>query len=190
MKYLIQSKGPSQLNLFKKNIKNIFWNNFFFNYPFNNKDPVISTVVAWVSLYKHLYIHTYKKLCRSAKHLVLLWCRNCSKAFLVWTEALSVMQFATLLFDLKRSFTKRRFCCNFCSDKRVQTWFGPFQKPIQYGTFHFQQQNGAILFQSRNCFESGVPSVNRSPIQYTFCGISATLHFTIWYSVNIALQKV
>ena len=33
---------------------------------------------------------------------VLLWCRNCSEAFPVWTEALSVMQFATLSFDLKR----------------------------------------------------------------------------------------
>ena len=52
---------------------------------------------------------------------VLLRCRNCSEAFPVWTEALSVIQFATLPFDLKRSFTKTRFRCSFCSDKSVQT---------------------------------------------------------------------
>ena len=100
---------------------------------------------------------------------VLLRCGNCSEAFPVWTEALSVIQFATLPFDLKRSFTKTRFCCNFCSDKSVQSWFGPFQKPIRYGTFHFQQRNRAALFRSRKCFESSVPSVNRRPIRYTFC---------------------
>ena len=61
---------------------------------------------------------------------VLLQCRNCS-------EALSVIQFATLPFDLKRSFTKMRFRCNFCSDRSVQTWLGPFQKPIRYRTLHF-----------------------------------------------------
>ena len=100
---------------------------------------------------------------------VLLWCRNCSEAFPVWTEALSVTQIATLPFDLKRLFSKTRFRCNFCSDKSVYTWFGPFQKPIRYGTFHFQQRSGAVLFRSRNCFESSVPSVNRSPVRYTFC---------------------
>ena len=52
---------------------------------------------------------------------LLLRCRNCSEAFPVWTGALSVMQFATLPFDLKRLFTKTRFRCNFCSDKSVQT---------------------------------------------------------------------
>ena len=41
------------------------------------------------------------------------------KAFPVWTEALSVMQFATLPFDLKRLFTKTRFRRNFCSDNSV-----------------------------------------------------------------------
>ena len=108
---------------------------------------------------------------------VLLWCRNCSEAFPVWTEALSVTQFATLPFDLKRLFFKTRFCCNFCSDKSVHTWFGPFQKPIRYGTFHFQQRSGAVLFRSRNCFESSVPSVNRSPIRYTFC--DAPFHYPV-----------
>ena len=58
----------------------------------------------------------------------------------------------------------------FCSNKSVHTWFGLFQKPIRYGTFHFQQRSGAVLFRSRHCFESSVPGVNRSPIQYTFCG--------------------
>ena len=108
---------------------------------------------------------------------ILLRCRNCSEAFPVWTEALSVMQFATLPFDLKRSFTKTRFHCNFCSDKSVQTWFGPFQKPIRYGTFHFQQRSGAALFRSRNCFENSIPGVNRSPIRYTFC--DALCHYPV-----------
>ena len=102
---------------------------------------------------------------------ILLRRRNCSEAFPVWTEALSVMQFATLPFDLKRLFTKTRFRCNFCSDKSVHTWFGPFQKPIWYGTFHFQQRSGAVLFWSRNCFESSIPSVNRSPNRCTFCDV-------------------
>ena len=108
---------------------------------------------------------------------VLLLCRDCSEAFPVWTEALSVMQFATLPFDLKRLFTKTRFRCNFCSDKIVQTWFGAFQKPTRYGTVHFQQQSGAVLFRSRNCFESSIPSVNRSPIPYTFC--DAPFHYPV-----------
>ena len=81
-----------------------------------------------------------------------LRCRNCSKAFI---------QFATLPFDLKGWFTKTRFRFNF--------WLGPFRKPIRYGTFHFQQRSGAVLFRSRNCFESSVLSVNRSVIPYTFC---------------------
>ena len=51
----------------------------------------------------------------------------------------------------------------------VQTCFGPFQKPIRYGTFHFQQRSGAVLFRSGKCFENSVPGVNRSPIRYTFC---------------------
>ena len=89
---------------------------------------------------------------------VMLQCRNRSQAFPVWTEALSVIRSATLPFDLKRSFTSTRFRYNFCSDKIVQTWLGPFQKRIRYGTFHFQQQSGAVLFRSRNCFENSVPT--------------------------------
>ena len=101
---------------------------------------------------------------------VLLQCRNCSEAFPVWTESLTVIQFATLPFDLKRSFTKKltRFRCNFCSDNSVQTWLRPFQKPIQYGTFHFQQRNRA---------GSGAGTVSKTAflvwaeaaIRYTFC---------------------
>ena len=116
---------------------------------------------------------------------VLLWCRNCSEAFPVWTEALSGMQFATLPFDLKRSFTKTKFRCNFCSDKSVQTWFGPFQKPIRYGTFHFQQRGWAVLFRSRNCFESIIPSLNRSPIRYTFC--DAPFHYPVQFEHSLIL---
>ena len=100
---------------------------------------------------------------------ILLWCRKCSEAFPVWTEALSITQFATLPFDVKRLFTNMRFRCNFCSNRSVQTWLGPSQKPIPYRMFHFEQWSGAVLFQSRNCFESSVPSVNGSSIQYTSC---------------------
>ena len=89
---------------------------------------------------------------------VLLRCRNCSEAFPVWTEALSVIQFATLPFDLKRSFTKRRFRCDFCSDKSVQTWFGPFQKPIRYTTFHFQAMFTLHRIVKRSVAES-VPDI-------------------------------
>ena len=80
----------------------------------------------------------------------------------------------TLPFNLKRLFTKTMFRCIFCSDKSVQTWFGPFQKPIRYGTFHFQQRSGAVLFRSRNSFESSIPIENRSPIRT----LSATLRFS------------
>ena len=109
-------------------------------------------------------------------NILLRW-RNCSEAFPVWTEALSVIQFTTLPFDLKRLFTKTRFCCNFCSDKSVQTWFGPFPKPTRYDTFHFQQRSGAALFRKRNCFESSIPGVDRSPIRYTFC--DAPFHYLV-----------
>ena len=43
--------------------------------------------------------------------------------------------------------------------------------------FHFQQRSGAVLFRSRNCFESSSPSVNRSPIRYTFC--DAPFHYSV-----------
>ena len=50
-------------------------------------------------------------------------------------------------------------------------------KKIRYGTFHFQQRSGVVLFRSRKCFESSVPSVNRSPIRYTFC--HAPFHYPV-----------
>ena len=133
------------------------------------------------------YVHTvpdrFSLRCKSCSGTVwtrinvLLRCRKCSEAFPVWTEALSVIQFAKPPFDLKRSFTKTRFRCNFYSDRSVQTWLGPFQKPIRYGTFHFQQRSEAVLFRSRNCLESSVPDVNRSPIRYTFC--DAPFHYPV-----------
>ena len=120
---------------------------------------------------------------------VLLQCRNCSEAFPVWTEALPVIQCATLPFDLKRSFTKTltKFRCNFCSDKSVQTWLRPFQKPIQYGTFHFQQQNRAVQFWSRNCFQNSQFLVWAEAL---FGTLSVTLRFTIWYSARNYVYKI
>ena len=41
----------------------------------------------------------------------------CSEPFPVLTQVLSVIQFAMLPFDFKRSFTSTRLCYNFCSDK-------------------------------------------------------------------------
>ena len=84
----------------------------------------------------------------------------------------------------KNNLPKRGSGCNFCSDKSVQIWFGPFQKPIRYGTFHFQQRSGAVLFRSRNCFESTLFLVWTEALSGT---LSATLRFTIRYSVNISL---
>ena len=115
---------------------------------------------------------------------ILVQCRNCSEAFPVWTEALSAIQFATLPFDLN---PLTRFHGNFCSDKSVQTWFGPFQKPIRYGTFHFQQRSGAVLFRNRKCFESSVSSVNRSPIRYTFC--DAPFHCPVQYEHSLKWHR-
>ena len=43
--------------------------------------------------------------------------------------------------------------------------------------FHFQQRSGAVLFRSRNCLESSIPGVNRSPIRYTFC--DAPFHYPV-----------
>ena len=61
--------------------------------------------------------------------------------------------------------------------KTLDRTLGPFQKPIRYGTFHFQQRSGAVLFRNRNCFESSIPSVNRSHIRYTFC--DAPFHYPV-----------
>ena len=59
-----------------------------------------------------------------------------------------------------------------CSDlTRTVSKIYPIRK------FHFQQWSGAVLFRSRNCFETSVPSVNRSPIWYTFCNLP--FHYSI-----------
>ena len=78
--------------------------------------------------------------------------------------------------------------CNFCSDKSVHTWLRPFQKPIRYGTFHFQQRSRAVLFRSRNCFESSVPGVNRSHIRYTFC--HAPFHYPVQCEHSLKLAHL
>ena len=78
--------------------------------------------------------------------------------------------------------------CNFCSDKSVQTLFGPSQKPIRYGTFHFQQRSGAVLFRSRNCFESSSPSVNKSPIWYTSC--DAPFHYPVQCEHSLKFKNI
>ena len=58
---------------------------------------------------------------------------------------------------------------------------------IRYGTFHFQQRSGAVLFRSRNCFESSIPNVNRSPIRYTFC--DAPFHYPVQCEHSFKRQK-
>ena len=96
--------------------------------------------------------------------------------------------------SVKRSHIRRHTICNarflfekiiyqnevplqFLLRRSVQTYLGPFQRPIRYRTFHFQQRSGAVLFRSRNCFESSVLGVNRSPIWYTFC--DAPFHYPV-----------
>ena len=49
--------------------------------------------------------------------------------------------------------------------------------PIRNVPLSTAERSGAVLFRSRNCFESSVPSVNRSPIRYTFC--NAPFHFPV-----------
>ena len=84
------------------------------------------------------------------------------------------MQFATFPFDLKRSFTKTRFRCNFCSDKSVQIWFKNLSD-TERSTFH----SGAEQYCSgaETPFESSIPGVNSSPIWYTFC--DAPFHYLV-----------
>ena len=55
---------------------------------------------------------------------------------------------------------------------------------------YFQQRSGAVLFRSRNCFESSVHHVNRSPIRYTFC--DAPFHYPVQceHSLKLVLQYV
>ena len=113
---------------------------------------------------------------------ILLRCRNCSEAFPVWTEALSVMQFATLSFDLKRSFTKTRFRCNFCAIKVFRLDSNRFKNlsDTERSTFN----SGAEQY----C--SGTETASKAAFLVwteTLSGtLSATLRFTIRYSVNIA----
>ena len=47
--------------------------------------------------------------------------------------------------------------------------------PIQNVPLSTAERSGAVLFRSRNCLESSVPGVNRSPIRYTFC--DAPFHY-------------
>ena len=107
---------------------------------------------------------------------VLLGCRNCSKAFPVWTEALSVIQFATLHFDLKRSFTSTRFCRNFWSDKSVY--------PIRNVPLSTAERSSTVPEQYCSGAETASNAAWREALSGT---LSATLRFTIRYSVNIAL---
>ena len=104
-------------------------------------------------------------------------------------KPLPVIQCATLPFDLKRSFTKTltRFRCNFCSDKSVQTSLRPFQKPIQYGMLSTAKQSSTVPEQ-KLLRKEPVPSVSRSPIQYTFC--NAPFHYLVQcpnyvYKINL-----
>ena len=77
-----------------------------------------------------------------------------------------------LSYNLQRSLliwkyrlTNTRFCCMFCSHKSVQPWLTPFKNlsNMEHSTFYSGGE------QNRNCYENSVPSVNRSPIWYTFC---------------------
>ena len=76
-----------------------------------------------------------------------------------------------LFFDLKRSFTKTRFRCNFSSDKCSDFI------PTVSKTYPRRNVPLATAEQSRKCFESSVPGVNRSHIQYTFC--NAPFHYLV-----------
>ena len=113
------------------------------------------------------------------QELMFCW-RNCSEAFPVWTQALSVIQFATLPFDFKGSVTSTRFRCNFCSDK-----------VFRLDSDRFKNLSDTERFNSRaEHFCSGVETASKAAyLMWTEAlsgTLSATLRFTIRYSVNIA----
>ena len=113
---------------------------------------------------------------------ILLRCKNCSEAFPVWTEALSVTQFATLPFDLKGSFTNTRFHCNFCSDRSVQTYSDRLK--------NLSDTERSTLNSWAEQYCSGPETASKAVFLVWTEALSgtlpATLRFTFWYSVNIA----
>ena len=113
---------------------------------------------------------------------VLFRRRNCSEAFSVWTGALSVIQFATLHFDLKRLFTKTRFLAISAPIKVFRLDSDRFKNlsDTERSTFN----SGAEQY----C--SGAETALKAAFLVwtdTLSGtLSVMLRFTIRYSVNIA----
>ena len=97
------------------------------------------------------------------------------KAFPVWTEALSVIKFATLPFDLKRSFTKMRFHCNFCSDTDgIQTvWKNYLIQNIALST----AEQGSTVPEQKMLWKQNSQCEKKPSIQYTFC--DAPFHYPV-----------
>ena len=152
----------------------------------SDENVKINVNMSWAYLPSSGYVHTvpdrfllrFKSYSGTVwtKINVLLRCRNCSEAFPVWTEVPSVTQFPTLSFDLKRSFTNTRFCCNFCSDKSVRTWLGPFQKPID--------TERSIFNSEAEQYCSGAETASKAAFLVWTEALSGTLSATLRFTVT------
>ena len=102
----------------------------------------------------------------------------------MWTWALSVIQFATLPFDFKRSFTSTRFRCNFCYDKvfRLDSDLLKNLSDTKRSTFN----SGAEQFCSRAETASKAAFLVWTE---ALSGTPSPLRFPIRYSVNTTLMK-
>ena len=104
------------------------------------------------------------------------------------------------LYNLQRSLliwkdnlTKTRLSCNFAPIKvfRLDSDRLKNLSDTERSTFNSgaeQYCSGAVLFRSRNCFESSSPSVNRSPVRYTFC--DAPFHYPVQCEHSLSVHHV
>ena len=112
----------------------------------------------------------------------LLRCRNCSEAFPVWTEALSVMQFAKILFIWKDHLPKR-------GSVAISALIKVFR--LASDRFKHLSNTERSTFNSRaEQYCSGAETALKAAFlvwtEALSGTLSATLRFTIRYSVNIA----
>ena len=113
---------------------------------------------------------------------VLLRCRNCSKAFPVWTEAVSVIQFATLPFDLKDHLPKRGFIAISAPIKVFRLDSDRFKNlsDTKRSTFNIRVE------QHCSGAENALKAAFLVWTEAISSTLSAMLRFTIRYCANIA----
>ena len=115
---------------------------------------------------------------------VLLRCRNCSEAFPVWTEALSVIQFATIPVDLKDHLPKRGSVTISAPIKVFRLDSERFK--------NLSDTERSTLNSGTEQYCSGAENASKAAFlvwtEALSGTLSGTLRFTIQYSVNIALN--